>query len=348
VNRGLTRALCLLFAALGHLSLLASAQECERTLAAGFLFADVPPKAPQLRVESLVATVKHQSLKITRLEPIQKRRILVLDTTGSKDVISELAGAFTEEIPPNTSVAYGVIIDRLELSGSFNSNPQELRLQLDRLVTKAESGPRTPHADAYGAVIAALDFIEYPVVPTTPSPGSPPALRQRPLNFPRNGARPGDVIILVVDPLALAKIWPDTADTLVARFANDGVRLFTVFANVNPDRDVNNGGDAGLDYWMQFSHRTGGDAHILYTIGTRPDPVWQSERYLWLNSYGWGYAVTVEVPATIPNGARWSVRINDGNNLLREDAHGFSYPDLPLCGDTKKGIPMIAPRLWPL
>jgi len=119
-----------------------------------------------------------------------------------------------------------------------------------------------------------------------------------------------------------------------------------VFVDANPNRDPNN--ESGLDYFSAFSHRTGGDAHILYPFDKRPDTVWQSERYLWLNSYGWGYAVSLELPAAIHNGSRWSLRMNDGSALLKEDAFGFSYPDLPLCGETKKGIPMIAPRLWPL
>ncbi|HJX84018.1 MAG TPA: hypothetical protein VJ723_06715, partial [Candidatus Angelobacter sp.] len=210
----------------------------------------------------------------------------MLETTESKQVIRELVSAYTEEMPPNTSIVFGMIGgSRLELSGDFVSDPQKLHVQLDQLVEKTQTGAQRAHMDAYGALLAALSFIEYPVVPSHPRPGGHPALRQRPPNLPRNGARPGDAIIFVVNPLAVGKIWPPAADELVARFANDGVRLFTVFVDANPNRDPNN--ESGLDYFSAFSHRTGGDAHILYPFDKRPDTVWQSERYLWLNSYGW-------------------------------------------------------------
>jgi hypothetical protein len=131
--------LLLCFLAIKLTMLDALAQGCERTLSVGFIV----PSSSALEPADFEAVLGKQALTVIRVEPIRSSRILILIASKlsklSKDKsLKRLTNRLLaiDRIPPNVAIAYAVEDERkIAFSGGFTSDPQELRNNLQKLVS---------------------------------------------------------------------------------------------------------------------------------------------------------------------------------------------------------------------
>lgn len=319
------------------LSVSAFGQSCERTI-------PVELDRAGLEAKDFAATLNRQNLKIVKVEPIQKSRVLILlpvdrsfgdDRKDFKLILARLSAI--DSIPENVSVAYGVYAEKTAFSDRFTSNPQELRNSLAALLTKAHSGElgkNGPYSSPYDICMG-----------------------NQVLNF-QGSSQPGDVLVefgqgmlTFCDPGKHKDNSPGYGPRSYSELLwGTGTRSWTEHVLENGLREfhVNNycqdwAGDCAAG--AAFNNFGAFTSFLSSTHTSKKDEEdnWRAIRNFFLDSATKGYLVTVEVPPD--NGDRsetWYLTLGtDARNRLGVPQTAktlMAYPDLLLCSTYTKGM----------
>lgn len=311
-------------------------QSCERTI-------PVALDQPGLEAKDFAATLNKQNLKIVKVEPIQKSRVLILlpvdylsRVTRNKDYQSIMTRlSEINSIPGNVSVAYGVYDDKMAFSDHFTSDPQELRQSLDSLITRAESGElsenihgNAPHDRCLGNQV---------------------------LNFQGN-SQPGDVLVEFgfgflsfcdhgkhkdnspTNYMLSPQAWEVGSQLWFHHVLESGLREFHINVYCEDNGVTCDGAGNAFNSFGTFTT-------FLRSSRTSKKDVednWHAIKNFFLDSATKGYLVTVEVPpSNNDKDETWYLTLGaDARNRLglRQNAQTLiAYPDLLLCSAYKKG-----------
>ncbi len=319
----------------------AVAQDCRRTV--------VLPLTPNLVAGDYEATLNGQPIGLGHLSQIHSARAVVLVRSGliaesswnknNKWRREALRRAFATHIPADTSIAFGVF-DQVVQFSSFSSDPEEIRSNFERVSRVNVSG--NPNLDDYAGLDAALQYLEYPVLPKSVAVGTRPELKIRPTEMRTKLTRPGDFIVLVVNSMGGYGISQSAEAEMKARFLQDGVAVWIYIAgDLNQDNEEQNS-------FIRLASATGGGTILLPSFDNEKSVGEQSEQYDYLNAFrvASGYTAEVVFPVdTKPKLGGWVIKLTDAAFIRSTGKLSKRLPllaDLLLCTTTKKGEPLFA------
>ncbi len=301
-------------------------QTCERAVTLTGIYSET-----QVQSQDFIVDLNGEPLTVSRVEPIENRIVVLVQADRyhvlghSKDfrnLVKKLVGIFTEQVPPNTLVAYGVFATRVKLASGFSRDPSQLRGSLNDLIQRSKTGALGQGNEPYHALEVALDFLAYPSEGNTRD--SQPGLRRRPKT-----KMPGGDIILVTDEVP-GRLRTEDATDMLREFRDQSVRLFVVV----PEEPVTSGPtDVGFDFMLDFASSTGGGAeHLSTSMASKKEEQenWRKERNFWSNGLGRGYTVTIQFPSDMPKQGTWSLYPKDPNQFRRGIPTGKAIFEWPI------------------
>ena len=279
-----------------------AAQDCTQVLPFNALDQKTGNTVTSLRLELLQARMGELAVRITGIMPVEHRRVLVLvDKSGSMSPKNDLGShqkevlAITEntltgllkELPQGVSVAYGFFNDKMVFTEGFLHDFKDLQQAI------ADTRQKLQKQD-YGGT-ALFD-----------------ALHQAILRFETPQA--GDVIVLLSD-------GGENRSKLAERefekeMRRSGLRLALLFVNQHSTEYA----EPFVQTIISAAEDTGGGVGILDVS----DRSWVDKkdlaanqaaiRQFWTAEVLGGFALQVQVPATLKKAKKWKVQLNAGTD----------------------------------
>lgn len=236
---------------------LASAQECVRTIPYSVFNRAIELGSRELEPGLLQARSGHSQLRITSVDKIPTRRLLLLvDGSGSMAAMDkvwlhkskatktaeEVAEKFVSELLPRVPVAYGVFQEQLFLTGSFASDPRRLQDDIGSIKQKS-LGARKRGTAIYDALAEGL------------------------LLF--GATQPGDAILLITD--GEDNRSKHSSKEIENKLKQSGVLFFVLLVSEHIFNPLDSGARQAL---LDIPRQTGGMVNVL----DAENPAWSFDK----------------------------------------------------------------------
>jgi hypothetical protein len=282
-----------------------SGQDC-RVAAVNVLSSDTHQPVT-FQPQRLHASLGKAPLEISNFAKIRRNRILILvDISGSMENpgLRDLLDLVFQEVPPDSSFAYGFFSDSVRLSNGFTDAGQfgKALRQLPRLEVKG-------HTALYDALDQGLKLFQ--------------------------GPNPGDSILLISDGDENSS--KAGGGTIKREVLESGVRLFMIMPTYVTDspgpesapfvgrlpQEIHANEEA-FRLLSDLAEKSGGAIYTL-TLNKAPwsikkwrAPVLESIQKFWMEGVGGGYLMTVNLPPGQPNSSALTVRLDRSGDKTLE------------------------------
>jgi len=300
-----------------------SGQDC-RVAAVNVLSSDTHQPVP-FQPQRLHASLGKVPLEVSNFAKIKGNRILILvDISGSMEIpgLRKLLDLVLQQVPPESSFAYGFFSDNVILSNGF-SDADQFGKALRQLPTLDVKG----HTALYDALDRGLKLFQKP--------------------------NPGDSILLISDGDENSSKAGGGA--IKREVLESGVRLFMImptyviesrphgpesgpFAVTSPEEVHSN--EEAVRLLSDLAEKSGGAIYTL-TLNKAPwsnekwrAPVLESIQKFWVEAVGGGYLMTVNLPPRQTNSSALRVRLDRSGDKSLEYTF-VTYPQrLVACSNT--------------